>query len=109
MSAAHTAVAVRVTSIAPNSREQAIVDLSISSKETSLHPGPFRFRLQDRYPNAVDTLQGARQDWRNVTELRNHQYVYRLRVGRYRVLFNYEATVEIVTIEEVKKRDERTH
>jgi mRNA-degrading endonuclease RelE of RelBE toxin-antitoxin system len=58
---------------------------------------------------AVDTLQCDRKDWRNVIELKNHQYDYRLRVGRYRVLFNFEAAIEIVTIEEVKKRDERTY
>jgi mRNA-degrading endonuclease RelE of RelBE toxin-antitoxin system len=34
---------------------------------------------------------------------------YRLRVGVYRVIFEHEACVKIVTIEEVKKRDERTY
>jgi len=45
----------------------------------------------------------------NVKALTNHTYDYRLRVGRYRVFFNADTTVEIVAIEEVKKRDERTY
>ena len=45
----------------------------------------------------------------NVTKLHNHQYDYRFRVGNYRVLFNYEKIISIVSIEEVKKRDERTY
>ena len=44
-----------------------------------------------------------------VKALTAHQYGYRLRVGNYRVLFNADGVVEIVTIEEVKKRDERTY
>jgi len=44
-----------------------------------------------------------------VKRLAGHQYVYRLRVGRYRVLFDVEAAVRIIRIEEVKKRDEHTY
>lgn len=44
-----------------------------------------------------------------VKKLTNHQYDYRLRVGDYRVLFNYDGVISIVSIEEVKKRDERTY
>lgn len=46
---------------------------------------------------------------RNVKPLTNHKYGYRLRVGDYRVLFDYDGAVRIVSIEEVKKRDERTY
>ncbi|OOH90800.1 cytotoxic translational repressor of toxin-antitoxin stability system [Pasteurellaceae bacterium 15-036681] len=47
----------------------------------------------------------------NVKALTNHQYDYRLRVGNYRVFFNYgyNETINIVSIEEVKKRDENTY
>ena len=31
------------------------------------------------------------------------------RVGNYRVFFNFDGTVHIVSIEEVKKRDENTY
>ena len=44
-----------------------------------------------------------------VIHLVNHSCGYRLRVGSYRVLFNVLQTVEVVSIEEVKKRNERTY
>lgn len=44
-----------------------------------------------------------------VKRLNGHQYQYRLRVGRYRVLFDVDSAVRIITIEEVKKRDEHTY
>lgn len=34
---------------------------------------------------------------------------HRLRVGRYRVIFEVDEMVRIITIEEVKKRNERTY
>ena len=45
----------------------------------------------------------------DIAELRNHRYDYRLRVGRYRVLFDYGNVAKIIRIQEVKKRDERTY
>ena len=46
---------------------------------------------------------------RNVKALTNHEYGFRLRVGNYRVFFDYDGVVRIVSIEEVRKRDERTY
>lgn len=46
---------------------------------------------------------------RNVKALTNHEYGWRLRVGNYRVFFEFDGTVRIVSIEEVRKRDERTY
>jgi mRNA interferase RelE/StbE len=46
---------------------------------------------------------------RNVKALTHHEYGYRLRVGNYRVFFDFDGAVRIVRIEEVRKRDERTH
>jgi mRNA interferase RelE/StbE len=46
---------------------------------------------------------------RNVKKLVKHKYPYRLRVGNYRVFFSYDGQIEIVAIEEVVKRDERTY
>jgi len=40
-------------------------------------------------------------------ELTKHQYGYRLRVANYRVLFDFDGN--IISIQEVKKRDERTY
>jgi len=45
----------------------------------------------------------------DITELKNHRYDYRLRVGRYRVLFNHDNGIKVIEIQEVKKRDERTY
>lgn len=47
-------------------------------------------------------------DCKNVKSLTNRDG-YRLRVGRYRVLFDVETQLQIIAIEEVKKRDERTY
>lgn len=46
---------------------------------------------------------------RSVKKLTNHQYDYRLRVGNYRVFFDFDGEIRIVSIEEVRKRDERTY
>lgn len=45
----------------------------------------------------------------SVKALTRHQFGYRLRVGRYRVLFDWDGSVKIVNIEEVSKRDEHTY
>lgn len=45
----------------------------------------------------------------HVKALSSHVYGYRLRVGNYRVLFDWDGTIRIVEIQEVKKRDERTY
>jgi len=39
----------------------------------------------------------------------NHPCGYRLRVGNYRVLFDFAGSIKLVRIEEVGKRDERTY
>lgn len=44
-----------------------------------------------------------------VIALTNHVHGYRIRVGNYRVLFNVLEAIEVVSIEEVKKRDENTY
>lgn len=45
----------------------------------------------------------------NVRTLVNHQYGYRLRVGNFRVLFDWDGVIRIVAIQEVKKRNEQTY
>jgi len=45
----------------------------------------------------------------NVRRLNNHQYEYRMRIGRYRVFFDALMAIKIIRIEEVKKRNERTY
>ena len=45
----------------------------------------------------------------NVRPLVNHEYGFRLRVGRWRILFDVCEEVSIVSIEEVKKRNDHTY
>jgi len=61
-----------------------------------------------RILDAVNMLENF-PEVSNVKALTNHQHQYRLRVGKWRVLFNAHEQVEIISIEEVKKRDERTY
>lgn len=45
----------------------------------------------------------------NVKALVQHRCEYRLRVGNYRVLFDWKREVKIIEIQEVKWRDEQTY
>lgn len=45
----------------------------------------------------------------HVKALVNHLYQYRLRVGDFRVFFNFDGDAHIIFIEEVKRRDEHTY
>ena len=44
----------------------------------------------------------------DITE-KNHKHDYRLRISRYRVLFNNANVAKIIEIQEVKKKYERTY
>jgi len=48
-------------------------------------------------------------DCANVIALVDHERQYRLRVGNFRVFFDFDGVARIVSIEEVKKRDEHTY
>ena len=63
----------------------------------------------ERIFEAVEKLVGF-PDVPNVKSLVNRPE-YRLRVGRYRVIFTVseDGAVTVILIEEVKKRDERTY
>ena len=66
-------------------------------------------KLKERIVLAVETL-ATFPDCRNIKALTNHQYPYRLRVGDWRVFFSVSnGEIIIITIEEVKKRDENTY
>ena len=56
----------------------------------------------------INTLENM-PDCVNVKKLVNHEYEYRLRVGNYRVFFNFDGEIHIISIEEVKKRDDNTY
>ena len=66
-------------------------------------------RLINRLYQKAETLKGF-PNVPGVKALVNHQYPYRLRVGDYRLFFSIkDKKLEIIQIEEVKKRDERTY
>ena len=48
-------------------------------------------------------------DCANIKALVDHGRQYRPRVGRFRVFFDFDGLAGVVSIEEVKKRDEHTY
>ncbi|MBI9085434.1 MAG: type II toxin-antitoxin system RelE/ParE family toxin [Desulfobacterales bacterium] len=44
-----------------------------------------------------------------VKQLVQHQYTHRLKVGDWRVLFSVFQEVSVISVEEVKKRDDHTY
>ena len=58
--------------------------------------------------NAIGKL-AQMPDTRNVVAPTNHKHQFRLRVGNYRVFFNFDGAIRIVLIEEIRKRNERTY
>ena len=67
---------------------------------------PHEFQL--RIFEAAGTLEHM-PNCPQVLALKNHAYGYRLRVGNFRILFDWSAVIKIVEIQEVKKRDEGTY
>ena len=58
----------------------------------------------------VDSLeQFPEHGLSDIKKLKNHDYDYRLRVGPYRVMFDFKDGIKIIAIQEVRKRDERTY
>ena len=73
-------------------------------------------KIQER--DRIRIFEGIRgladsEKWGDVRKLKNHTYDYRLRIGNYRILFNATAdlTIEVndISIEEIRKRDDRTY
>jgi mRNA-degrading endonuclease RelE of RelBE toxin-antitoxin system len=75
-----------------------------ATKQAAKLDRPIRVAIID----AVGELD-AMPNCPNVKALKNHEYGYRLRVGNYRVLFDWDGSIRIVEIQEVRKRDERTY
>ncbi len=67
---------------------------------------PMKYRVA--ITDATRTLVNF-PECKNVKPLKNHIYDFRLRVGRYRVFFDFDGQIKIIAIQEVKKRDERTY
>lgn len=66
-------------------------------------------KIQGRILDAIESL-GQWPNCSQVKPLSNHTYDYRLRTGDWRIMFNImDGEPVIISIEEVKKRDERTY
>lgn len=65
-------------------------------------------REQRAIRDAVATL-GSFPFTPGVRRLVDHDPPFRLRAGRFRVLFSFDGMVRVVTIEQVAKRDEHTY
>jgi mRNA-degrading endonuclease RelE of RelBE toxin-antitoxin system len=78
-----------------------------AAKQAKKIPPPDRSRIVE----SIETLAGWPEAMtsKNIKPLKKHRYQYRMRAGRYRVLFDVETDLKVVSIEEVRKRDERTY
>jgi mRNA-degrading endonuclease RelE of RelBE toxin-antitoxin system len=70
-------------------------------------PRNYQVAIHDKVDQLVD-FPGT-NDALDIKKLSNHDYDYRMRVGRYRVMFDFQEKIKIIAIQEVKKRDERTY
>ena len=75
-----------------------------AKKQLTKIPLKFRIMITDATRNLVDF-----PECKNVKSLKNHKYSFRMRIGRYRVFFDHKSHIQIVAIQEVKKRDERSY
>ena len=64
---------------------------------------------QQQIYGAVTALEDMPDVSADIKKIRGTEDVYRLRVWRYRVIFGFYEKIQIVEIQEVKKRDERTY
>jgi mRNA-degrading endonuclease RelE of RelBE toxin-antitoxin system len=64
--------------------------------------------VRQQISEAVADLENM-PDCQQVKALQNHRCGYRRRVGQYRILFDWDSIVHIVSIEEVRRRNERTY
>ncbi|MDC9715048.1 MAG: type II toxin-antitoxin system RelE/ParE family toxin [Gammaproteobacteria bacterium] len=59
--------------------------------------------------SAIGALSQPLDEWHNVKLLVNNKYDYRLRVGNYRVVFDFEKKAKIISVEKIGVRNERTY
>lgn len=64
---------------------------------------------QQRIAESVTNKLGRFPQCSDVKALVNHQYGYRLRVGHFRVFFDFDGSIRVALVQEVKKRDSRTY
>ncbi len=70
-------------------------------KQMKRIPNQYRDAILDSVDRLATFPECERLD---VKEFINHRYGYRMRVGRYRVLFDHDRGIKIIKIQEVKKK-----
>jgi len=75
-----------------------------AARQLRKQPATHQVTIRD----AVGDL-AAFPDCVGVKRLTDHRYSYRLRVGRYRVFFEFDGVIRLIEIKEVKKRDDHTY
>ncbi len=76
-------------------------------KQMKKIPRGYQIAIHEKIDGLADFPEGTAA--LDITKLSNHDYGYRMRVGRYRVLFDHDEIIKIIAIQEVKKRDDRTY
>ncbi|MDX9957281.1 MAG: type II toxin-antitoxin system RelE/ParE family toxin [Clostridia bacterium] len=69
-----------------------------------------RFPVDDQQTlrSGVETLADFPQ-CSNIKKLVDHRSQYRLRIGRFRIFFDFDGMAHIVHVEEVRRRDDNTY
>jgi mRNA interferase RelE/StbE len=65
--------------------------------------------VQKQIRDAVQEKLSVFPHCSSVKALQNHEYEFRLRVGQYRIFFDFDGAFKISLVQEVKKRDEHTY
>jgi mRNA-degrading endonuclease RelE of RelBE toxin-antitoxin system len=76
-----------------------------AAKQLRKLPHPAQVEIRDAVQDKLPSFPKCS----GVKALVNHMHGYRLRVGNYRVLFDFDDSIKLVRIEEVGKRNERTY
>jgi mRNA-degrading endonuclease RelE of RelBE toxin-antitoxin system len=76
-----------------------------AAKQLRKLPGAMQVNIRDE----VQAKLSVFPECQGIKRLTDHDYRYRLRVGNYRVFFDFDRRVKIILIEEVKKRNEHTY
>jgi mRNA-degrading endonuclease RelE of RelBE toxin-antitoxin system len=76
-----------------------------SARQLRKLPHPAQVEIRDAVQEKLSVFPRCS----GVKALVNHECGYRLRVGDYRVLFDFAGAIKLVRIEKVGKRDEHTY
>jgi mRNA-degrading endonuclease RelE of RelBE toxin-antitoxin system len=79
------------------------------SKKSLKQLKKFPLKHREQIHNSAEDLKTFPNCKGDIKQLIAHQYGYRLRIGNYRVFFNFDGWIKIINIREVKIRDSKTY